>query len=124
LILKTWESGANGVGSFALAIGFRGWRTVEKLNSQERICEIIQLLHKNHVFGLMNKDLAVLVGTSEANICRDLGVLQKYQWIERGGRGTWRLSPEFSKIAGSIAKSYREAMLRLKEDEGRYTEGM
>jgi len=95
---------------------------MDKLNSQRRICEIIRHLSTNHVMGLTNKEIADLVGTSEANMCRDLNVLQDYNWIIRGNRGVWRLSPEFSKIAASIAKTYREAYLRLKEHEALYSE--
>jgi len=95
---------------------------MEKLNSQRRICEIIRQLSVSHIRGLTNKELADLVKTSEANMCRDLNVLQEYNWISRGNRGVWRLSPEFSKIAASIAKTYREAYLRLKEHEALYGE--
>ena len=95
---------------------------MEKLNSQRRICEIVKHLTTNHINGLTNKELAKLVGTSEVNMCRDINVLQDYNWIIRGNRGTWRLSPDFSKIVASIAKTYREAYLRLKEDEALYSE--
>jgi len=95
---------------------------VEKLNSQRRICEIIKQLASNHISGLSNKELAKIVGTSDVNMCRDINVLQDYNWIIKGNRGTWRLSTDFSKIAASIAKTYREAYLRLKEDEALYTE--
>lgn len=98
---------------------------MEKLNSQERIFEIIIHLYKNHINGLTNKELSVLVGTSEANICRDLAIFQRYKWIERSQlSGKWRLSPEFSNISGSIAKTYKEALRRLHEDEERYTSGL
>jgi DNA-binding IclR family transcriptional regulator len=97
---------------------------VEKLSSQERIFEIIQRLKENHHLGLTNKELAQLVATSEANICRDLGFFQKYQWIEKGISGKWRLSPEFGKIAGEIMKSYKEARLLLSKDEERFVSAM
>jgi DNA-binding IclR family transcriptional regulator len=95
-----------------------------KLNSQERIFEIIIRLNKNHFLGLTNKELSSLVGTSEANICRDLGIFQKYQWIERGMAGKWRLSPAFGKLAGEIMKSYKEAKLLLSKDEERFASAM
>jgi DNA-binding IclR family transcriptional regulator len=96
----------------------------EKLNSQGRIFEIIRQLHKNHFLGLSNKELTRLVGTSEANICRDLAIFQKYRWIEKGLAGKWRLSPEFGKIAGEIMKSYKEAKLLLGKDEERFASAM
>jgi DeoR/GlpR family transcriptional regulator of sugar metabolism len=97
---------------------------MEKLNSQERIIHIIQQLHKNHFLGLTNKELAQLLGVSEANICRDIALIQKYQWIEKGLSGKWRLSPEFGKIAGEIMKSYKEARLLLGKDEERFASAM
>ena len=97
---------------------------MEKLNSQERVFEIIRQLRQNHFLGLTNKELAQLVGTSAANICRDLSLFQKYQWIERGLAGKWRLSPEFGKIAGEIMKSYKEAKLLLSKDEERFATAM
>ena len=97
---------------------------MEKINSQGRICEIIRHLHKNHFLGLSNKELTRLVGTSEANICRDLAIFQKYRWIEKGLAGKWRLSPEFGKIAGEIMKSYKEAKLLLGKDEERFASAM
>ena len=97
---------------------------MEKLNSQGRIFEIIRLLRQNHFLGLNNKELAQLVGTTDANICRDLKLFQKYLWIERGLAGKWRLSPEFGKIAGEIMKSYKEAKLLLSKDEERFASAM
>ncbi|MDR1316556.1 MAG: hypothetical protein LBK13_06750 [Spirochaetales bacterium] len=97
---------------------------MEKLNSQERIFEIVRHLHLNHATGLTNRELAKLAGTSETNICRDLAVFQKYKWIEKGASGKWRLSPEFGGIAGGIMKSYREAKLLLSKDEERYASAM
>ena len=63
-----------------------------KLNSQERIFEIIRRLHENHVSGLTNKELAALVRTSEANICRDMALFDRREWVIRGVGGRWRLS--------------------------------
>ena len=95
-----------------------------KLNSQERIFEIVRLLSENHSTGLANKELAKLVGTSEANICRDLQVFRKYQWAQRNDGDRWRLSPEFGGIANQLIKSYQTAKLKLSEDEARYASAM
>ena len=97
---------------------------MEKLGSQERIFEIIRQLRQNHFLGLNNKELAKRVGTSEANICRDLSLFQKYQWIEKGLSGKWRLSPVFGETAGAIMKSYKEAKLLLSKDEERFATAM
>ena len=96
----------------------------ERLSSQERVFEIIRQLFINHTTGLANKELAKLVGTSDANICRDLQIFRKYQWIQRGEGDRWRLSPEFGGIAGQIMKSYQTAKLKLSEDEARYASAM
>jgi DeoR/GlpR family transcriptional regulator of sugar metabolism len=95
-----------------------------KLNSQERIFEIIRLLHENHVSGLTNKELAALVRTSEANICRDMALFDRHEWVIRGVGGRWRLSPAFGGIAGHIMRSYQEAKLRLTEEEAKYASAM
>ena len=95
-----------------------------KLNSQERIFEIIRHLHENHVSGLTNKELAALVRTSEANICRDMALFDRREWVIRGVGGRWRLSAAFGGIAGRIMRSYQEAKLRLTEEEAQYASAM
>jgi predicted DNA-binding transcriptional regulator YafY len=95
-----------------------------KLNSQERIFEIIRFLQKDHVSGLTNKELASLVKTSEVNICRDMALFDRYGWVTRGVGGRWRLSPAFGGIAGRIMRSYQEAKLRLTEEEALYASEM
>ena len=97
---------------------------MEKLNSQGRIFEIIRLLCDNHVSGLANKELAVRLKTSEANICRDMALFEKNGWVIRGSAARWRLSPTFGGIAGRIMRSYQEAKLRLTEEEARYAAEM
>ena len=97
---------------------------MEKLNSQERIFEIVRQLYENHTTGLANKELAKLIGTSEANICRDLQVFRKYQWVQRNEGDRWRLSPEFGGIANQLMKSYQTAKLKLSEEEARYASAM
>jgi len=97
---------------------------VEKLSSQERIIEIVRHLHMNHTTGLTNKELAKLIETSEVNICRDLQIFRKYQWVQRGEGERWRLSPEFGGIAGQIMKSYQTAKLKLSEEEAMYASAM
>ena len=83
-----------------------------KLNSQERIFEIILHLRENHVSGLTNRELAALIKTSEANICRDMALFDRREWVIRGVGGRWRLSAAFGGIAGRIMRSYQEAKLR------------
>jgi DNA-binding IclR family transcriptional regulator len=93
-------------------------------NSQERMLEIILRLTEHHVTGMSNKELAAALGVSDPAICRDLGIFQKYRWIERGVTGKWRMSPEFGGMAGTIMRSYREAKLLLGKDEARYASVM
>jgi predicted DNA-binding transcriptional regulator YafY len=96
----------------------------EKLNSQERILVIVGHLEKSHVSGITNKELAGLVGTSEANICRDMAILDRYGWTVKNESGRRRLSPAFGGIAGRIMHSYREVKLRLTEEEAQYASEM
>lgn len=96
----------------------------EKITSQERLCAEIQALAANHYEGLTNKELAALVGASESNICRDMAVFERYEFITRNEKGRLRLSPEFGGISGQIMKSYRTAKLSLTADEARYASEM
>ena len=80
---------------------------MEKITSQERLLAEIQALAANHYEGMSNKELAVLVGTSESNICRDMAVFEKYKFINRNDKGRLRLSPEFGGLSGQIMKSSR-----------------
>jgi len=88
---------------------------LKKLNSQERLCEIIQHLSKNHLKGLKNKEFAVLLNTSASNISRDLATLEEYDLVMWGSK-TWRLSPQFGKIGKSIYDQFEEAKKRMKEE--------
>ena len=97
---------------------------MEKITSQERLLAEIQALAANHYEGMSNKELAVLVGTSESNICRDMAVFEKYKFISKNDKGRLRLSPEFGGLSGQIMKSYRTAKLTLTADEARYASEM
>jgi len=97
---------------------------VEKLSSQERIFEIARLLSENHVSGLANKEIALSLGTSEANVCRDMALFRRREWAVQSNGSRWRLSPAFGGIAGRIMRSYQEAKLRLTEEEARYASEM
>jgi DNA-binding IclR family transcriptional regulator len=98
---------------------------MEKINSQERILVIVEKLVEKSVEGMSNKTIAAELGTTEANICRDLKILESRKWIERSVKtGRWRMSPKFGGFAGQIMKCFREAVLRLTEDEARYASEM
>jgi DNA-binding IclR family transcriptional regulator len=97
---------------------------MEKLNSQERILVIVEKLVRNQALGMTNKILASELGTSEANVCRDLKILESYRWVEKASGGSWRLTPKFGGFSGQIIKSFQTAKLRLTEDEARYASEM
>jgi predicted DNA-binding transcriptional regulator YafY len=97
---------------------------MEKLSSQERMIVIVSHLERNHVTGLTNKELAGMVGTSEANICRDMALFDRHGWTVRDKSGRRRLSPAFGGIAGRVMRSYQEAKLRLTEEEALYASAM
>ena len=97
---------------------------MEKITSQERLFAEVKALAANHYEGMSNKELAVLVGTSESNICRDMAVFEKYKFISRNDKGRLRLSPEFGGLSGQLMKSYRTAKLTLTADEARYASEM
>lgn len=97
----------------------------DKLNSQERLLVIVEKLVEKSVEGMSNKALAFELKTLEANICRDLKILEGRGWIERSSaNGKWRMSPKFGNFAGAIIKCFQVARLRLTEDEARYASEM
>jgi predicted DNA-binding transcriptional regulator YafY len=95
-----------------------------KLSSQERILFIVEILVKNRTLGMTNKILASELETSEANICRDLKILESFQWVEKASDGRWRLSVKFGGFSGQIIKGFQAAKLRLTEEEARYASAM
>lgn len=98
---------------------------MERLNSQERILVIVEKLVEKSVEGMSNKALAFELKTLEANVCRDLKILESRGWIEKSkANGKWRLSPKFGSYAGTIIKCFQLAKLRLTEDEARYASAM
>jgi DNA-binding IclR family transcriptional regulator len=97
----------------------------QRLSSQERILVIVEKLVEKSVEGLSNKALAFELKTIEANICRDLKILEAHGWIEKSrSNGKWRMSPKFGGFAGAIIKCFQAARLRLTEDEARYASEM
>jgi len=98
---------------------------VEKLSSQERIIAIVEMLAVKQIEGMSNKLLAHELKSTEANVCRDLKILENRGWVEKSnGSGKWRLSPKFGGFAGQIMKCFQSAKLRLTEDEMRYVSAM
>jgi DNA-binding IclR family transcriptional regulator len=98
---------------------------MERLSSQERILVIVQKLVEKSVEGMTNKALAFDLKTIDANVCRDLKLLESYGWAERSqASGKWRMSPKFGGLAGTIMKCFLSARLRLTEDEARYASEM
>jgi DNA-binding IclR family transcriptional regulator len=96
-----------------------------KLNSQERILVIVEKLVEKTTEGMTNKTLAFELKTLEANICRDLKILESRGWIEKSKTsGKWRMSPKFGGFAGTMIKCFQSAKLRLTEDEARYASEM
>jgi DNA-binding IclR family transcriptional regulator len=96
---------------------------MDKLNSQERILAIVETLVEKLAEGMTNKTLAFELKATEANICRDLKILEARGWIEKAN-GKWRLSPKFGAFAGTMIKCFQTAKLRLTEDEARYASAM
>jgi DNA-binding IclR family transcriptional regulator len=86
---------------------------------------IVERLVEHSVEGMSNKAVAFELKTTEANICRDLKILEVHGWIEKSkANGKWRLSPRFGSFAGTISKCFQIAKLRLTEDEARYASAM
>jgi DNA-binding IclR family transcriptional regulator len=95
------------------------------LNSQGRILRIVEMLVEKSAEGMSNKAIAFELKTTEANICRDLKILESRGWNEKPkAGGKWRMTPKFGGFAGSIIKCFQTARLRLTEDEARYASEM
>jgi DNA-binding IclR family transcriptional regulator len=98
---------------------------MEKLNSQERILLIVEMLVEKPVEGMKNKAIAFELKTTESNVCRDLKILESRGWVEKSkSTGVWRMSPKFGGFAGTIIKCFQFAKLKLTEDEARYASAM
>jgi DNA-binding IclR family transcriptional regulator len=98
---------------------------MEKISSQERIVVEIEIMSGNQAFGLTNRELAKLAGTSESNACRDLAIFKKHGWVEYSQLdGRIRLSPAFGKISNDMTKGFKTAKLKLSETEARYASEM
>lgn len=96
-----------------------------KLSSQERMLVIVEKLTDRAMEGMSNKQLAFELKTSEANMCRDLSILEKRGWIARSAKtGNWRLTPLFGGFAGAIVKCFQSAKLDLMKDEAMYLGAM
>jgi hypothetical protein len=94
-----------------------------RLSSQERIMVIVESLVEKTTEGMTNKSLAFEMKTLEANICRDLKILEGYGWVEKIN-GKWRMSAKFGGFAGTMIKCFQTARLRLTEEEARYASEM
>ena len=98
---------------------------MQRISSQERILLIVEKLVEKSVEGMSNKTLVFELQTREANICRDLKILESRGWIEKSKtNGKWRMSPKFGGFAGTIIKCFQSARLKLTEDEARYASEM
>ena len=97
---------------------------MEKMNSQARIIEVVKTLGQNHITGMTNKEIALAVGTTETNACRDLKILDDAGWLCKDSKSRWRLSPGFGGLAGQIIKSYQKGRLQLSEEEAKYASEM
>ena len=97
---------------------------MKKLNAQERVFEIVRLLVENHIEGLTNKELATLLKTTEANVCRDMAVFERYGYVARNSQYRWRLSPKFGGIAGHIMRAFQQAKLEIAREEAEYASAM
>ena len=84
---------------------------------------IVEMLAGKQVEGMSNKTLAHELKTTEANVCRDLKILEARGWAEKAN-GRWRMSPKFGGFAGTMMKCFQTARLRLTEDEARYASEM
>lgn len=93
-----------------------------KCTAQERGYRVLLLLAGHEMEGLAPSDLAKAIGTSQANVHRDLRVLQKCGLAEQLSESPrWRLGPKLVQVALAYQTRIAAARRRLDETEQRYS---
>lgn len=93
-----------------------------KCTAQERGYRVLLLLAGHEIDGVAPSDLAKAIGTSQANVHRDLRVLQKLGLAEQfSDSSRWRLGPKLVQIALAYQTRIAAARRRLDETEQRYS---
>lgn len=90
-------------------------------NSQERLCAVIELLSESFPKALKSKELANILKTKEANIFRDIAVLEKFDFISKNENGI-RLSRKFARMSEDMKKGYDNAIAVLQAEKIKYFE--
>ena len=90
--------------------------------AQQRIMKIVEMLANDVVMGYSPMQIARHIGTSPANITRDMSNLEQFGWVERDEeRSTWRLTPRFGQQSFKVQNSIERAARRVEETQQRYT---
>ena len=95
------------------------FQQMKDLSSQERLCFIIEFLSKSFPKALKTKELANILRTKEANISRDISVLEKFDFISKNDNGI-RLSMKFAKLSMSMKQGYDNAIAKLQREKEEY----
>lgn len=95
---------------------------MQEYNSQERLCVIIDVLSASFPKALKNKELANILKTKEANIARDISVLDNFDFISKNENGI-RLSKRFAKMSEDMKRGYDNAIAKLQEEKKEYFKG-
>lgn len=61
-------------------------------NQTTRCLKMLEALFRRVLDGLSNKELAVLLGTSPANVTRDAGLLMDAGWVQKLDNGRFALT--------------------------------
>lgn len=95
---------------------------MQEYNSQERLCVIIGILSSSFPRALKSKELANILNTKEANISRDISVLEKFDFVSKNANGI-RLSKKFAKMSEDIKRGYDNAIAKLQAEKKEYFKG-
>ena len=93
--------------------------SLQEYSSQERICFIIEFLSKSFPRALKTKELATMLHTREANISRDISILEKFDFISKNENGI-RLSKKFAKMSIEMKRGYDSAIQKLQTEKDEY----
>ena len=95
---------------------------MSKSNSQELICEIIEILCKSFPRALKTKELAAMLKTLEVNVSRDIAILEKFDFVSKNENGI-RLSKKFARMSEEMKKGYDTAIAKLEQDKKEFFSG-
>lgn len=86
---------------------------MSRLNAVARAFRIVELLAGRYFDGAANRDLAVALGVSTVNICRDLAHLEALGYARKLDNGRWSLTPKILAWSQNFTTHYQNMQNRM-----------